>query len=109
MRTEQEITRSIIRHLRACDCFVFKHWSGPMSKRGVSDLLGCLPDGRMLAVEVKRLGGKPTGDQLSFIKDIQRCGGLAFIADSVDAVKSRLDAVGVAPRQMDLFRQGVVA
>jgi hypothetical protein len=104
MKTEKEITRSIVKHLRACGCFVFKHWGGPMSKRGVSDLLGCLPDGRMLAVEVKRLGGKASEEQKAFIADVGRCGGLAFIADSVDAVKSRLDAVGVAPRQMDLFR-----
>ncbi len=49
-----------------------------MSKRGVSDLLGCLPGGKMLAIEVKRPGGKPTLDQIAVIDDVRRRGGLGL-------------------------------
>jgi Holliday junction resolvase len=100
---EKEITREIINFLRACGCFCFKHWSGPMSRRGVSDLLGCLPGGRALAIECKRPGGRPTAEQVRFLEDIKSRGGLAFIAHSVDEVKDQLADVGIHPEQMGLF------
>ena len=74
-----------------------------MSKRGVSDLLGCLPNGRMLAIECKRPGCRPTPEQERFINDIQSRGGLALIADSVQVVKDALADAGVVPLQGSLF------
>lgn len=57
---------------------------------GVSDILGILPDGRFLAIEVKKEGGKPTPDQIKFIAKILARGGVAFVADSVEEVERRL-------------------
>ena len=99
----KDITAAIIKELKAHDCFVWKHWGGPMSKRGVSDLLGCLPGGRMLAIECKRPGGKPSPEQIRFIKDIQDRGGLGMIADNVEVVKTALRDAGVEPVQGRLF------
>lgn len=100
---EKEIVNEIVRTLRACDCFVWKHWGGPMSKRGVSDLLGCLPNGRIIAIECKRPGGRPTPEQVRFIRDIQSRGGLAMIADNAETVKNALADAGIEPAQGSLF------
>lgn len=58
---------------------------------GVSDILGVLSNGRFLAIECKRPGGKPTPEQLEFIDSVNNNGGLAFIADSLDVVMEKLD------------------
>ena len=100
---EKEITAAILHLLREHGAFCFKHWSGPMSRKGVSDILGVLPTGQMIAVEVKRPGGRPTKEQIIFIEDIRRCGGLAFVADSVDIVRTELQGLGISPRQKGLF------
>ena len=100
---EKEITREIMYVLREYGAFVWKNWSGPMGRKGISDILGVLPTGQMIAVEVKRPGGRPTKEQIIFIEDIRRCGGLAFVAASVDIVITRLQDLGISPRQKGLF------
>lgn len=57
---------------------------------GVSDIIGLLPGGRFLAIEVKTDRGKATPRQDKFIRDVNEEGGLAFIARSVDDVIERL-------------------
>ena len=52
------------------------------SFKGCSDLLGMLRDGRFLAVECKREGKEPTEDQAGFIVNVNRNGGVAFVARS---------------------------
>ena len=53
---------------------------------GCSDIIGQTTDGRFLAVEVKRPGGKTTDAQMEFLGRVQRAGGIAFVAWSVDDV-----------------------
>lgn len=60
---------------------------------GTSDILGCLPNGKFLAIEVKRPGGKVTAGQANFIDRIRSCGGVAIIATSVDEVRAALEGV----------------
>lgn len=43
---EKDITRLILKELSACGCFAFKHWGGPMGRKGVSDILGAPPKPR---------------------------------------------------------------
>jgi len=101
---ETEITTAIIKYLKECRCFCFKHWSGGFSRKGISDVLGCLPDGRFIAIEVKRpVGGRVTEDQEKFIRQVNDAGGLGFIARSVADVRDKLSEVGVKPRQRRLF------
>lgn len=59
---------------------------------GCSDIIGQTTDGRFLAVEVKRPGGKPTEAQVEFLGRVQRAGGVAFVAWSVDDVARGLGA-----------------
>ena len=50
---------------------------------GSSDIIGILPDGRFLAIEVKTTGKKPTIKQLNFIRAVCNHNGVAFHTDSV--------------------------
>lgn len=58
--------------------------------KGLSDIIGQLKDGRMLAVEVKRPGKLPTADQEAFMRLVNSSGGLAFWADDVFDVEEKL-------------------
>ncbi len=62
--------------------------------KGVSDVLGLLDGGRLLAVEVKRPGGKVSAEQAEFIDAVNRRGGLAFVATGIGDVMKALDAEG---------------
>jgi Holliday junction resolvase len=92
--TEAEITRGIRRMLDALGVFNFKHWSGPMSMKGIADILGCY-QGRFLAIEVKTLTGRLSPAQEQFLERVRKAGGLAFVARSID---DAIDALGVRGR-----------
>lgn len=92
--TEAEITRGIRRMLDALGAFNFKHWSGPMSMRGISDILGCYK-GRFVAIEVKTRTGKASPAQEQFLERVRKAGGIAFVARSVD---DAIDALGARDR-----------
>jgi len=97
---EQDIQRSILEYLWAVRIFAWKcNNSGikkpdggwiPSGLKGVSDILGVLKGGRFLAIEVKRLKGRATVNQQEFIDKVNRAGGLAFVATSVDEVIEKL-------------------
>ncbi len=86
---------------------VFRSNKNPYKMKGVSDILGILPDGRMLAIEVKRpkrvslagkvldYGGKPTLEQIAFIQMINQSKGIAFIASSCEEARDQLKARGI--------------
>lgn len=59
--------------------------------KGISDILGCLTNGRILAIEVKTAKGIASVEQDSFIQKIRDAGGLAFVARSVEDVKHMLE------------------
>tara|TARA_R110002020_G_scaffold94189_1_gene226872 strand:+ start:150 stop:527 length:378 start_codon:yes stop_codon:yes gene_type:complete len=58
---------------------------------GVSDILGCLPGGRLVGIEVKTKKGRATANQKAFMEKIGNCGALPFIARSVEDVKEQLE------------------
>jgi len=58
---------------------------------GHSDLAGILPGGRALYIEMKSPGKKPSSDQRKFIARVNKEGGLAFWADSLDTVMEHVD------------------
>lgn len=59
--------------------------------KGCSDILGQLVTGHFLAVEVKRPSTKPTPEQAAFLECVDRHGGLAVVARSVEDVTCALD------------------
>ena len=59
-------------------------------KVGSSDILGCLPGGRFLAVEVKAPSGRLSPEQAEFLDKIQSLGGLAIVAHSFQELDTAL-------------------
>lgn len=53
---------------------------------GVPDILGILPDGRFLAIEVKRKPNKPSAEQIEFIGKAQSLGALCFVSYGLDDI-----------------------
>lgn len=105
MIPEKQIENSILNYLRANGIFCWKAQSvglfDPTKKiyrrsnnkhhiKGVSDILGIMPNGRFLAVEVKSEKGRATPEQLQFIENIKESGGIALLARSIDDLKNKL-------------------
>jgi len=65
-----------------------KH-KNPFAISGVSDIL-CVIEGKFVAIEVKSAKGRPSPDQIKFIDNVNKHGGIAFIARSWDEVKEKL-------------------
>jgi len=88
--TEAEITKRIRQFLNVLNVWHWKQWQGPMSQpQGVSDILG-IWNGKFLAIEVKTERGNLSDHQKRFIDMINREGGIAFVARSVDDVIIKL-------------------
>lgn len=69
------------------------------SEEGCSDTLVCLPGGRFLALEVKRPGRDRTSrdrkaKQAAFREKVEKAGGLAVVATSLDELKAALNGAG---------------
>jgi hypothetical protein len=95
MMAEAEVLSDVLSYLRARGIYHWRNNSGyrgnvHFGKVGSADILGILEDGRLLAIEVKSMTGVATEDQLIFIAEICKRGGLAFIARSVDDVIGHL-------------------
>lgn len=53
--------------------------------KGVSDILGVVaPNGRLLAVETKRPGGRLSPQQAFFLDSVRKLGGIAIVVHSLD-------------------------
>ena len=63
---------------------------GKYEIRGVSDILGIMKNGKMLAIECKTGYNKASDVQKEFIDNINKAGGIAFVAYGIDDVKKYL-------------------
>lgn len=109
--TEHAIQRSILTYLAidrriawyrrfntGATCLESRDAEGKSSRRfvrfafpGCADILGHLVTGQFLAIEVKRPSTGPSDEQAAFLAQVNRAGGLAFIACSVEDVQAALD------------------
>lgn len=62
----------------------------PLAVKGVADILACYK-GRAIAIEVKKHDGRIRPEQVQWLRDWQKNGGLALVARSVGAVEAWLD------------------
>lgn len=69
---------------------IFRKFTG---LKGVSDILGCLPDGRFLAIECKVPGNKPTPDQAAFLEMVAKNNGVALVINDVRELDKALDTI----------------
>ena len=110
---ETIITRQIREILKIMRIPHRKHWAGPMSDRGIPDIMGTLPGptttsqgdeiayrhpaGRALWIEIKVRGHRIRPEQLDFIEQMQTAGAVAFFAYSPEDVLRELQKVGFGP------------
>jgi hypothetical protein len=71
--------------------------------KGSSDIIGVLPDGRFLAVEVKARHGRLSPEQSMFIEKVRSLGGVAVVARSFRELDAALRREGYAD-EGPLFR-----
>lgn len=91
---EALLTKSIRQLLNSVGIFAWKEWGGPMSTPGVPDIIGCFK-GRLIGIEIKSEKGVVSESQKEFIKNINRAGGLAFVARSLEDV---IEGLGLQDR-----------
>lgn len=110
LRKEVEIMRAILGYLAARRIYAWRNNTGGALRlnsegkasmvmfglKGLPDILGAMPPtGRMIAVEVKRPGERPSPIQAMRIRALTDVGVLAFVATSIEDVARALDAAGV--------------
>jgi hypothetical protein len=102
--SENRVKRECLNYLKVRR---IKAWSNPSGAvkirpgkfmsfglKGSADLLGCLPDGRFLAVECKAPDGRLSPEQRQFLADIKDLGGLAIVAKSCRDIEAALMEAG---------------
>lgn len=82
---ESDITKEIRDLLSRVGIFHRKIFQTLGSDKGISDILG-IYKGRFLAIEVKKPGGKPSQHQKEFLDEVNRHGGIGFVARSAEEV-----------------------
>lgn len=95
MAKESALTLKIKKWLNEQDdSYFIKYHGGRFSSAGVSDLIGTYK-GRFVGIEVKQPGKEKTLTRLQamFIEKINKSGGVAFMATSIEGVKNGLRKV----------------
>jgi len=87
---EKNIENQIKRYLDRLGCWYMKVHGSAFQKAGVPDLIACI-GGRFVGIEVKRPGGRVSPLQKLNIEEIQRSGGVAFVAYSVEDVRREIE------------------
>ena len=103
--TEHQIQSSILEWLPYLGVFAWRNNSGmialtgkdgkprmiKMGMAGLPDILGIQKStGRLVAIEVKRPGKKPTDIQQRMLQELTDYGALAFVATNIEDVQAKL-------------------
>lgn len=92
---ERDLQRKILLRLRACGGWWVKFPAGPFSTAGIPDLIGMFTHpphrGRLVAIEVKLPGEKPTALQARTLAAIEAAGGISATIDSIENLNIFLD------------------
>lgn len=97
---ESQVQSQCLNLLRSMNVFVWRQNTGAFKVKdryiksgikGVSDILGIWPDGRFLAIEVKReKGGRLSEAQKEFLQEIKNNHGIAIVCHSVEELEKEL-------------------
>lgn len=88
--SEKTIENRIKRYLDGIGAWWIKTHGNMFSKSGTPDIIACV-NGHFVAIEVKRPGGVVSELQKYHIEAIQKSGGIAFIAYSLEEAKQHLE------------------
>ena len=98
MPTEQQIQSQVIKYLESIGCYVVKVITSNHS--GTPDICACL-NGRWISIEMKKPGAKPDPLQLHHLQMVQKAGGLATWASSLNQVQDFLAQHNLVPHIED--------
>ena len=103
---EHSIQLAILQFLAFAGVYAWRNQSGALpavyrgrkrlirfGKVGSADILGVLPGGKLLAIEVKAMKGKVTPAQQEFLDNINSNGGVAFVARSIEDVQQHIGSL----------------
>jgi len=103
---EGKAKSTILRYLERRGFFAWNNPSGAVriapdrwlhfGKKGSADILGCLPGGRFLAVEVKAPAGRLAPEQSAFMEKVRGLGGVSIVVRSFKELDQALRAEGYA-------------
>jgi hypothetical protein len=91
-QSESVLVADCLEWLLAMGCLAWRQNAGMIRKgnhmirqgpKGISDIIGCTPTGRFLAVECKRRGRKVTADQQLYLERIRGCDGIGLVVYSL--------------------------
>lgn len=97
--TETEIQAQILTYLKYRGILATRNQSGHvqvgrswinLGASGWPDIIGCLPGGRFLGIEVKQPGGKPSKTQRELMGALEAFGALVIVATDVKDVERGL-------------------
>lgn len=91
---EKRIENSIQKHLEKIGAYHIKNHGSMFSRAGTPDITASIK-GRFVGIEVKQPGGVVSELQKAHIKLIERSGGVAFVAYSLEDVKEQLRKAGL--------------
>jgi hypothetical protein len=113
---EGQIKLACLRYLIRRGFFVWNNPSGAVrispdrwihfGLRGSSDIIGILPDGRFLAVEVKSRHGRVSPEQAAFMEKVRDMHGIAVVARSFRELDAALRREGYSDEDCPLFEGG---
>ena len=87
---ERDIVNKIMGYIKTVPgCFAWKQHGGQFGTAGLPDIIACI-NGRFVAFEVKRPGGRLTKLQETMLQRIKNAKGEAFKVTSIDEVKEIL-------------------
>lgn len=70
--TEAEIERYFVQAVKALGGYAYKFRS--VSQRGVADRIACMPNGKIIMVEIKKRGGRLSALQEVFAEEMRSVG-----------------------------------
>ena len=97
--SESEIQKDIIDYLKIRQIKAWRTNAGKarnnirLAPRFTSDIIGYLPNGLFLGIEVKKMGENPTDGQRKWLDDALSCGCAVCVARSVEDVEKFLEKV----------------
>jgi hypothetical protein len=110
---ENRVKAEVMKYLKLRHIYCWSNPSGAVRIRpgkfmsfglkGSSDILGVLPGGRFLAVEVKAQGGRLSPEQRQFLETIRGLGGLPLVVRSWKELDAELRKAGYAAEDIPLF------
>lgn len=75
----------------------FRRMNGKYQKKGISDILGFMQDGRFFALEVKSKTGRATKEQLEFLDVVKKLGHASGIVRSIEDTQEVLSGkIGIS-------------